>query len=771
MEAAAACCVDAIACCVFAIALVRSKGSSGMATGCGGTTTGSGGTTTGGGTAASMGGAGSTTTSAGAAGTSCRRRCVEVAAVEAAAEWVRVRRRSERRRGALGDSLDMISKCQISSSNLRCSPKGRVPGEAHQPALGPVLARRFASKSARHGATHKNSARSGHCRAPAVAAWLQRCCLVFGIEMTRSKKPLSLATCSWDDRLMEIDAEALRYRLRLSRLRLGHQKVASLTASVAAAFDAEIKALEALEAEAVRLHEQQKHAHRFGQYLTVLSAHLEAASGGAVGMLRLPAEGEEVRQVLAEVGVPLGAPLQVLHAYRLRNSRLHDAFNKRLKGEYGAPAATAVGGAAAGSSPSKKVLPAYTHRLLAMRLSPAAVEHALVHGLKPKPPPASALDWQVDPATVPEAGCVDMKSLASIVGASIAPPMPPPLFAGAAAWETLLQGEVEEAITARDAAAESLATARGTPRSGGASGTGASSSAAATNGGSSATTSLPAANKMLLLVRVLVPLPSEAGGGGGASPERASASLNPHAKHAYPLPRHAVGVPPPGTATAAAEDMMPIYLLHYGTMTAPRQEMGESSSSSVHAHGGSNGGTGGPPAAALAMSSGSEKNVAQVEAKAVAEPRLATQQRDKGGKSSGRSSSSSQASAASSSATGKGGQSGASGPAASAALDGDGKPAALPTALRATREHSEYLACRRNAALRLREMASVFAHSIEGMVSQLTPARAQCLVEEARREAELQLLLTDAKTELAKLKKANRDLASDLQTSWASAAM
>ena len=41
----------------------------------------------------------------------------------------------------------------------------------------------------------------------------------------------------------------------------------------------------------------------------------------------------------------------------------------------------------------------------------------------------------------------------------------------------------------------------------------------------------------------------------------------------------------------------------------------------------------------------------------------------------------------------------------------------------------------------------------------------------ARREAELQLLLTDAKTELAKLKKANRDLASDLQTSWASAAM
>ena len=97
-------------------------------------------------------------------------------------------------------------------------------------------------------------------------------------------------------------------------------------------------------------------------------------------MLRLPAEGEEVRRVRGG-GRAARRAAAGAHAYRLRNSRLHDAFNKRLKGEYGAPAATAVGGAAAGNSPSKKVLPAYTHRLLAMRLSPAAVEHALVHGL------------------------------------------------------------------------------------------------------------------------------------------------------------------------------------------------------------------------------------------------------------------------------------------------------------------------------------------------------------------------------------------------------
>ena len=66
----------------------------------------------------------------------------------------------------------------------------------------------------------------------------------------------------------------------------------------------------------------------------------------------------------------------------------------------------------------------------------------------------------------------------------------------------------------------------------------------------------------------------------------------------------------------------------------------------------------------------------------------------------------------------------------------------------------------------MRETASVFAHAIEGLVSQLTPARSQALVEEARREAELQLLLAEAKAELTKLKKANRDLGSELQTTY-----
>ena len=86
----------------------------------------------------------------------------------------------------------------------------------------------------------------------------------------------------------------------------------------------------------------------------------------------------------------------------------------------------------------------------------------------------------------------------------------------------------------------------------------------------------------------------------------------------------------------------------------------------------------------------------------------------------------------------------------------------LPAALRGTREHVHYVACRQASALRMREVASVFAHTIEGIGAQLTPARAASLAEELRREAELSMLVADAKTELGKLRKVNRDLASDL---------
>ena len=64
----------------------------------------------------------------------------------------------------------------------------------------------------------------------------------------------ALALVAWDERLVETEAEALRYRMSASRLRLGGRRIAALQQCVASALDAELRALEALEAESVRQH-------------------------------------------------------------------------------------------------------------------------------------------------------------------------------------------------------------------------------------------------------------------------------------------------------------------------------------------------------------------------------------------------------------------------------------------------------------------------------------------------------------------------------------
>lgn len=480
------------------------------------------------------------------------------------------------------------------------------------------------------------------------------------------------------------------------------------------------------------------------QYLAVLSAHVEAASGGSIGTTKLASEQDEVRQVLAEAGVPFGSPLHVLHAYKLRNARLEQEFNRKLKSSSGVSGASPV--ASPGGSNGAAPLPppqGYTHRLLAMRLPPRSVEHLLVHGLRPKPPVTSARDWQVDPRTVPEAGCVDMESLASIVAASVPPPPPFALFSGPAAWEELLASTIEEAVTARDGLAAGLASSHG-----GEHGHGHAKGAAA---GSTPT------NRLIVLCRVLVPIsPSEAvaerlasGGSAGGSP---GGSPPRHAKGgaasaaALAQARLAAACPPSGTASTTDPEMiLPLYLLHYGTMTAPPPEPQM-------------------PPAPLSQSSGSEKNVAQVEKAAPSEPRAV--RNDSRGASKGGTTRAAAAAAAEAAGGGKGGggSRGAAAPAAKAASEAEfGK---LPAALRATREHQVYLSCRAATAERMREVAGVFAATIEGMTQQLTPARSNAMIEDERREAELQMLLNDAKAELSKLKKTNRDLASELNTTY-----
>lgn len=109
---------------------------------------------------------------------------------------------------------------------------------------------------------------------------------------------------------------------------------------------------------------------------------------------------------------------------------------------------------------------------------------------------------------------------------------------------------------------------------------------------------------------------------------------------------------PQSTATADASRILPVYLLHYGAWTAPLP-----SAPSV------------PPP--LALASGSEKNMAQTEARTSAEPR-AGRSESKGGSGKG--------------GKDKGSSKGSAAPDDADRAEGEG---ALPPALRATKEHGE----------------------------------------------------------------------------------
>lgn len=87
--------------------------------------------------------------------------------------------------------------------------------------------------------------------------------------MSRSSKAASrpsggMAGAQWDLRLVEVDAEAVRYRMAAKRLRLGKQQVRMLHDRVATALEAELESLQALEAEAIRQQQQQHNASKYG---------------------------------------------------------------------------------------------------------------------------------------------------------------------------------------------------------------------------------------------------------------------------------------------------------------------------------------------------------------------------------------------------------------------------------------------------------------------------------------------------------------------------
>ena len=113
----------------------------------------------------------------------------------------------------------------------------------------------------------------------------------------------------WGGRLLELDANVLRFRLAASRLRPTKATLEALAKRVRDVLIDEAGALAALEAEAARQHEQEARALRYSQYLDVLALHLRAASGGSIGAERLAISDPEVRVALTTAGHPEFAAL------------------------------------------------------------------------------------------------------------------------------------------------------------------------------------------------------------------------------------------------------------------------------------------------------------------------------------------------------------------------------------------------------------------------------------------------------------------------------
>ena len=118
--------------------------------------------------------------------------------------------------------------------------------------------------------------------------------------------------------------------------------------------------------------------------------------------------------MLVEVGAA-GAPPQVLHAYRLRNTAANRFGRAAVEARRGA-ASTCSGGGGGGigdPAPRRQRRRRWLHAACSARrrrLRSSMLVKACGRGHRQE----DAL-WQVDLRTVPEAGCVDMKSLGGLI--------------------------------------------------------------------------------------------------------------------------------------------------------------------------------------------------------------------------------------------------------------------------------------------------------------------------------------------------------------------
>jgi hypothetical protein len=193
--------------------------------------------------------------------------------------------------------------------------------------------------------------------APELARFQERTMLA-----SRTREP-------WSRRLQLAAGEPHKYRRARQQQSAGDQDLASLCAKACAAISAEKASLDRLSQAARRRHAQLRRAESCRLFVNILASSLHDASDASVSAACVALDQPELRACLEAAGATV-AELRMLTAYRLHNQQLLDAWEARC-------------GAA----------DTHTHtHTLATLLPLECVAHAFVYGLPPYPaieaPPA-----------------------------------------------------------------------------------------------------------------------------------------------------------------------------------------------------------------------------------------------------------------------------------------------------------------------------------------------------------------------------------------------
>ena len=231
---------------------------------------------------------------------------------------------------------------------------------------------------------------------------------------------------------MDVESEALRFRVAASKLRVSRSDVEESCRRVVASLQAERRMLGHLEVAMDRQHRRTIRALRYGCYLDVLGAHLSVATNGQICASATAGDDPELLSTCSQVGADDTLGLRVVTAHRLINEPLRQAFDARISLTSHASRRAAC--------------------VFAMLLPPFAVERVVAGGLSLSVDKDTAAIDRLLLQLPSDLACVDRDTLREMISASR--PLPPPftLCHGARAWRQLraMQAGADASLAAEE---------------------------------------------------------------------------------------------------------------------------------------------------------------------------------------------------------------------------------------------------------------------------------------------------------------------------------